>query len=552
MRRDARDVVRISAIAVRTLCIRAVPARPGCEVVSMHRYPPRFHRLLAGALCWAAVPHAHAQVAFDCVAPSPPPMPAPVVLGNGNAGSVTTAQLQQALDAGGAIRVDVGASTLVLSATLEVTRATHLDLGGARLSGGGARRVIEVRNPSNLTYEFVLRNGALVQGSTPGGSGAALYKASGGPWQAVAIRLFDLRFQDNHAIQVAQDDGGGAVYVVGASAMSVVRSQFEGNSGANGGALYSLGSARVDVFDSGFDANHATGNGGNPGNGGNGGAIGVDGDARNVNLCRTRVIDNVANAYGGGLFTVTYGAASHTRIEDTTFDGNASAAGDKLAGGAYIQGSPVTISGSTFRDNTASGYAGLALFGAGGVLQGSIVNSTFTGNVATNGLGGAIAISGASALLLQNLTIARNHAPCGVCFAGGIANDSGAALTLRNVVFEGNTGGNAYNPWAMLHPAAIGAANLQWPLVRPGSGGQQEAAVAPGTTFAAAALDDPAMNGGRTMTMAIGPGSPAVDSGSATGAPATDQRGMPRAGQVDIGAYERQPDAIFDDGFDAG
>ena len=98
-------------------------------------------------------------------------MPAPLVLGNGNAGSVTTAQLQQALDAGGAIRVDVGASTLVLSATLEVTRATHLDLGGARLSGGGARRVIEVRNPSNLTYEFVLRNGALVQGSTPGGSG---------------------------------------------------------------------------------------------------------------------------------------------------------------------------------------------------------------------------------------------------------------------------------------------------------------------------------------------------------------------------------------------
>ena len=63
-----------------------------------------------------------AQVSFDCVAPATPALVAPVVLGNGSAGSVTTAQLQQALDAGGPIRVDVGASTLALGATLRVTR----------------------------------------------------------------------------------------------------------------------------------------------------------------------------------------------------------------------------------------------------------------------------------------------------------------------------------------------------------------------------------------------------------------------------------------------
>lgn len=496
--------------------------------------------------------HAVAQAVFDCVPPAPPPPGQPLVLGNGAPGSVSTAQLQQALDAGGAIRLDIGASTLQLASTLEVTREAVLDLGGATLSGGGARRVIEIRNPSNLVYSFVLRNGALVSGSTPTGSGAALYKATGGPWQAVTIRLFDLELADNHAIQLAQDDGGGAVYVVGAAELSAVRTRFEANSGANGGALYSLGSKRVDLFDSTFIGNRATGTGGNPGNGGNGGAIGVDGDARDVNLCRVRVLDNEARAYGGGLFTVTYGAQSHTRLQDSTFDGNASTAGDKLAGGAYIQGSPITISGSTFRDNTAAGYAGLALFGAGGVLAGAISNSTFTGNVATSGLGGAMSISGAAALTLQNLTIARNHAPCGVCFAGGIANDSGAALTLRNVIFEGNTGGNAYNPWAMLNPAANGAANLQWPQVRPGSGGQQESAVAPGTTFAAAGVADAASNGGPTMTMAIAADSPARDAGSASGAPPLDQRGMPRAGAVDIGAYEWQPDAIFDDGFEPG
>ncbi|HEU4665425.1 MAG TPA: hypothetical protein VFS55_15450, partial [Dokdonella sp.] len=318
----------------------------------------RVMRVLA-TLAAASQGIASAQVEFDCVAPPAPPLVAPVVLGDGSAGSVTRAQLQQALDAGGAIRIDNGASTLALDATLRVTRATTLDLGGATLSGGGARRVIEVQNPSNVAYTFALSHGAIADGSTPAGSGAGLYKATGGPWQAVTVRLFDVRFTNNHAIAAAQDDGGGAVYVVGAAELAIVRGQFDGNTGSNGGALYSLGSKRVNVYDTTFSGNHATGSGGNPGNGGNGGAIGVDGDARYVNLCRARLLGNEANAFGGGLFTVTYSDASHTRMQDSTFDGNVSSAPDKLAGGAYIQGSPISISGSTFRDNEANGYAGL-------------------------------------------------------------------------------------------------------------------------------------------------------------------------------------------------
>ena len=158
--------------------------------------------------------------------------------------------------------------------------------------------------------------------------------------------------------------------------------------------------------------------------------------------------------------------------------GNTSSAADKLAGGAYIQGSPIAISGSTFRDNDANGYAGLALFGYGGELEGTISNSTFVGNLARGGLGGAMAIQAASSLTLQNLTIAHNSAPCAGCFAAGIANDSGASLTLRNALFEDNVGGNAYNPWAVLHPAANGTANLQWPLQRPAAGQTEDAAAA--------------------------------------------------------------------------
>ena len=46
--------------------------------------------------------------------------------------------------------------------------------------------------------------------------------------------------------------------------------------------------------------------------------------------------------------------------------------------------------------------------------------------------------------------------------------------------------------------------------------------------------------GGTSLTMALLPGSPAIDAGTGTGAPATDQRGYARVGGVDIGAFESQ------------
>jgi hypothetical protein len=46
--------------------------------------------------------------------------------------------------------------------------------------------------------------------------------------------------------------------------------------------------------------------------------------------------------------------------------------------------------------------------------------------------------------------------------------------------------------------------------------------------------------GGPTPTMALLPGSPAIGGGTANGAPATDQRGQPRSGRIDIGAFQSQ------------
>src|SRR5262249_15116010 len=51
-------------------------------------------------------------------------------------------------------------------------------------------------------------------------------------------------------------------------------------------------------------------------------------------------------------------------------------------------------------------------------------------------------------------------------------------------------------------------------------------------------------NGGPTLTQALLPGSPAIDAGDDQGAPATDQRGLPRTvnGTIDIGTFEVQND----------
>lgn len=494
-----------------------------------------------------------AQTGFDCVPPAVPQLSNPVVLGNGSAGSVSTSALQSALDAGGPIRLNIGSSTLTLTAELRVTRASSLDAAGATISGGNQRRVLRVDNPTNQTYTFELLNATIANGSTPGGSGAGLWKPTGGPWQAVSIRVFNSRFTNNHAIVAAQDDGGGGIYVVGAAELAIVSSQFDGNAGSNGGAIYSLGSRRVNLFDTELSGNAATGTGGNPGNGGNAGAIGVDGADRFVNLCRVRLLNNQSNAYGAGLFTTVYDTTSHTRILDSTVQGNNSVGTSNAhTGGVYLQGGPFSIRGSTFRDNQAAGYGGLSIFDHQTATliraSGDISNSTFVGNIARTGLGGAMNLQGSGGILLQNLTVANNTAVCDVCFVGGINNSNGLPITMRNTVLQNNTGGNAFNPWTLRFPVS-GSNNIQWPQVRPGSG-QQEAAVTPGAVFADAQLQAIGSNGGLTQTMALPAASIAVNSGTALGSLSTDQRGMPRVGAVDVGAYELQADLIFSNGFD--
>ncbi|MCG8465479.1 MAG: hypothetical protein MI750_11585 [Xanthomonadales bacterium] len=516
--------------------------------MSVRYRPCRFASLLlSSALVFSAQLQAQSQPSCDAI---------PAVstngatrLGNGTPGSISTAQLQQAIDQGGTIVLDQGPSptTIAITNTLIVNREVTIDGGGVvTLDGQSQQRLFLLENNNNINYRFQLQNITLENGASPSGSGAAVYKPVGGPWQAVSVALVNTQFRHHRAITTAQDDGGGALYGTGLDQILISHSQFEDNQGSNGGAIYSLGSRQIIITDSEFTNNRATGTQGNPGNGGNGGAIGVDGGERQVQICRSQLINNQANAFGAGFFSVMYDTQSFTGFTDTLFDGNRNPGGFGFAGAAYIQGGPFEIRRSSFIANEANGVGALFL---GPSSLGQVINSSFYNNTARAALAGAMAIDGSAQVHLIHNTIAFNQAPGPVAFAGGIQVPAANQVTMSNTILAHNTGGNAFNPWNILNPVQDGGGNLQFPQFRPN--GMAETAATNTVLWAEPELSAAAENGGFTPSMALSASSPAIDQGHGAASSPIDQRGEMRVRTADIGAYEFTNDRIFSDGFEA-
>ena len=159
-------------------------------------------------------------------------------------------------------------------------------------------------------------------------------------------------------------------------------------------------------------------------------------------------------------------------------------------------------------------------------------------------------LTNTSAIHVVNSTIADNVATA--AFAGGISIGTPNQLRLTNTLFANNTGGNVFVNWAMNNPAQFdGGGNQQWPPTRPNNGGP-ETAVTATSVFSDPMLSPLAMNGGATPTRAIPAGSTARNSGvPGADVPALDQRGYPRDGQVDRGAFEFGAEGLlFRDGFE--
>jgi hypothetical protein len=220
------------------------------------------------------------------------------------------------------------------------------------------------------------------------------------------------------------------------------------------------------------------------------------------------------------------------------------------ANGTVANSGTAAISNSTFVSNVA--WFGGAINNSGTL---SVSGSTFGSNVSTQP-GGAIFNSGT--LVVSNSTAAAN---IGFLSGSGIASGSGS-VTLINTTLVDNISNNAYSSNLYVTGGTITLKNtlLSNSGLRVGdcdgtvtpSGGTNNLApdgsCGPSATVVAASalkLAPLGQNGGPTLTVALQPGSAAIDAGD----PATcaadpinslDQRGIarPQGASCDIGAFE--------------
>jgi hypothetical protein len=223
-----------------------------------------------------------------------------------------------------------------------------------------------------------------------------------------------------------------------------------------------------------------------------------------------------SNGNGGSNFAAPiYSEGSFTTVSNSTFNGNFSV-GSGGAIGAF--GGQLTVSGSTFANNQAQ--IGAAIYMAGGVH--SITNSTFFLNRATVGGGAVAAVNGATTTVSYS-TFSHSGSPTGT-FAGN-------PVLMNSILLD------------QASPAGVSCAlggfgNIEWPTTL--------ALCGAGFRYGNPMLGTLASNGGPTMTLALNPGSAAIDT-AAGACPASDQRGVarPRDGAgngsaiCDVGAYER-------------
>jgi predicted outer membrane repeat protein len=236
------------------------------------------------------------------------------------------------------------------------------------------------------------------------------------------------------------------------------------------------------------------------------------------------------DGFGGAIYNCP--SSTMTVINTTLIDNSAE------EGGAICNGGFLTIMNSTFSGNTARHHRGGAIRNYGTM---KITNSTIVGNRAPSGIGGGIYNGGlfgpSGTLMINNSTLSGNAAD----FGGGIFKQKGTTTELRNSIVANNRGHDCFGD----------VTTRGYNLSSDNTCGFNRRGDLSNTDPRLGPLQD---NGGPTATMALLPGSPAIDAGNPSGCTdghghllTTDQRGMPRPDKedsagCDIGAFESQTD----------
>lgn len=304
----------------------------------------------------------------------------------------------------------------------------------------------------NITHSTFTGNKTTVANTGNVSYGGALYARSGvwGGEKDLKLTVSSSVFKLNEA----QGDAaalGGAIYVKADPntvdgpymfALDVDKSLFEGNRAAgSGGAIYSL-NAPVSVSGSQFIDNEVSRQGG---------AIMIKNTSGNIAASSIR-----DSSFTGNRVTGEWGVGAAVAVSAVTLDiGNSSFSQNKSDMGsaltvllrneeqknANVNRSEVNVADSVFSGNEARTGGAIASFEGLG-----ITSSTFTGNKVqddTDG-GGAIFLGAESKTVIANSTFTGNESNTSGGGAidtrkGDVANNSGAALDIRDSVFSANS-----------------------------------------------------------------------------------------------------------------
>ncbi len=484
------------------------------------------------------------------------------------------------------MRLVAGLMLLVL-ATAQATRAATITVTNPNDSGPGSLRQAIADAASGDTINFgitgtiTLTSGelAITKNLTISGPGAANLAISGNNASRVfyvnggAVTISGLTVQNGRASASGGYPfirGGGIFHEDHAHTLTlnnvIVQNNLAPSSLAIGGGIYTLGTMML---------NNVTVNN-NTSEGDGGGIVG-----RYVTMNGGTVSNNTATSSGGGI--VGLGVTGLLTLNGVTVSNNKAKTNN--AGGIYtladatltnvvISGNSAYISGGgiysrragsvvvdvSLTDVTVSGN----MAGTGGGINNydariTLNRVTLSGNIAATG-GGLYSgvIHADDTTTMTNVTISGNRASDGT--GGGISTAaSDGTLTLTNVSIIGNTGGGIYNAIVTTAKNTIVANNTPASENCTGTLTSQGNNLDSGNTcgFASAGdlvNTDPNVGplryqGAATQTHALLVGSPAIDAGTNTGCPATDQRGLWRpfdgngdgSAICDIGAYEYIP-----------
>ncbi len=349
------------------------------------------------------------------------------------------------------------------------------------------------------------------------GSGGGLFNIGG------SLGLVNLTFSNNSAYF-----NGGGLYSTGNPVLANVT--FSKNSaGSDGGGMYNHGFPSLSNVT--FNSNSATGGEG-------GGMYNESGSPALTNV----TFSNNSAYLGGGLFNHL---SSSPRLTNTTFSGNSASYG---GGMVNDQNSSPSLTNSTFSGNSADQYGGGMYNGHNSSPR--LTNVTFNGNSA--GFNGGGMENNGSYPTLTNAIFYGNSAD----FGGGMSNQD-SAVTLMNATFNGNTGAPSGTSVIDNTNSGVTLTNcIVWGNATPSGGSQfyggtlsiSYSDIQGGSDGTGNINANPLFVDAAHGNLHLRRGSPAIDKGTNSNAPAFDRDNLPRpfdgdgdgTATTDMGAFEFQ------------